>query len=119
MSERRPKNSPIACFNAGAKRVRSGVGSCRKTESAKCCPRLVPYGSDDRPAAAPYHLTRAKRLAASSAFSLELNAVLRCFLWVVWELVVGRDSWCELAGSLVSGVSEVDEVFKSPSHSFC
>src|ERR1700730_19084060 len=44
-----------------------------------------------------------------------LFLVLRCFLWVVWELVVGRDSRCELAGSVVSGGSEVDEVFKSPS----
>src|ERR1700737_281598 len=37
----------------------------------------LPCGADDRLAAAPYHLTRAKRLAASSAFSLELNADTR------------------------------------------
>jgi hypothetical protein len=44
--------------------------------------------------------------------------VLRCFLWIVSELVDGWYSQFELAGSLVGCGSEVDEVFKSPRHSF-
>jgi hypothetical protein len=47
------------------------------------------------------------------------NKLIRCFLWVVWELVHGWDGQFELTGSMVGGGSEVDEVFKSPSHSFC
>ena len=49
----------------------------------------------------------------------ELARLRGPFVWVVEELVNGRDSQCELTGSVVSGGSEVDEVFKSPSHSFC
>ena len=45
--------------------------------------------------------------------------VLRYFLWVIPELIGGWDNQIELAGSLVGGGSEVDEVFKSASHSFC
>jgi hypothetical protein len=45
--------------------------------------------------------------------------LLRCFLWLVSELGHGWDSQVELAGSVVGGGSEVDEIFKSPSHSLC
>jgi len=45
--------------------------------------------------------------------------LLRCFLWLVSELVDGWYSQFELTGSVVGGGSEVDEVSKSPSHSFC
>ena len=47
------------------------------------------------------------------------NQLLRCFLWVVSELVDGWYSQFELTGSVVGGGSEVDEVSESPSHSFC
>jgi hypothetical protein len=44
--------------------------------------------------------------------------VLRCFLLIVSELGHSWNSQVELARSLVGYGSEVDEVFKSPSHSF-
>ena len=44
--------------------------------------------------------------------------LIRRFLWLVSELG-GWDSQFELAGSVVGGGSEVDEVLKSPSHSLC
>jgi hypothetical protein len=45
-------------------------------------------------------------------------SVLRCFLWIVSELGHSWNSQVELARSLVCYGSEVDEVFKSTSHSF-
>ena len=45
--------------------------------------------------------------------------LFRCFLWLVWELAKVWDSQVELAGSVVGGGSEVDEVLESPSHSLC
>jgi hypothetical protein len=56
-------------------------------------------------------------LAASTTVARYL--LLRCFLWLVSELGHGWDSQVELAGSVVGGGSEVDEIFKSPSHSLC
>ena len=55
-----------------------------------------------------------KRLGDASIFLL-----FRCFLWLVSELVNVWDSQVELAGSVVGGGSEVDEVLESPSHSLC
>ena len=48
-----------------------------------------------------------------------LFQLFRCFLWLVSELVNVWDSQVELAGSVVGGGSEVDEVLESPSHSLC
>ena len=56
--------------------------------------------------------------AAERRVSLEF-LLFRCFLWLVSELVNVWDSQVELAGSVVGGGSEVDEVLESPSHSLC
>src|SRR6202011_1650716 len=83
--------------------------SCRTTHDSGTVWFAIPFNSTQ------FFLS----LCASAVGRQSIFSVLRCFLWVVWELVLGRDSRCELAGSVVSGGSEVDEVFKSPSHSFC
>jgi len=59
-------------------------------------------------------LIRSLGMRGEAFFSL-----LRCFLWVVSELVDGWYGQFELTGSVVGGGSEVDEVSESPSHSFC
>ena len=56
--------------------------------------------------------------AAERRVSLEF-LLFRCFLRLVSELVNVWDSQVELAGSVVGGGSEVDEVLESPSHSLC
>src|SRR5271166_1451811 len=45
--------------------------------------------------------------------------VFRCLVWVIAKLTHVWDVQIELTGSMVGYSSEVDEVFKSPSHSFC
>ena len=45
--------------------------------------------------------------------------LFRSFLWLVAELANVWESQVELAGSMVSDGSEVDEVFESPGHSLC
>ena len=60
------------------------------------------------------HLCCAQRDVVTKIFLL-----FRCFLWLVSELVNVWDSQVELAGSVVGGGSEVDEVLESPSHSLC
>jgi hypothetical protein len=52
-------------------------------------------------------------------FTETMLTLLRCFLWLVAELANVWDSQVELAGSVVGGGSEVDEVLESPSHSLC
>ena len=54
--------------------------------------------------------------ALTAAFSL---LVFRCLVWVIAKLTHVWDVQIELTGSMVGYSSEVDEVFKSPSHSFC
>ena len=48
-----------------------------------------------------------------------VNEVFRCLVWVIAKLTHVWDVQIELTGSMVGYSSEVDEVFKSPSHSFC
>lgn len=60
------------------------------------------------PVAVPILINDAKR-----------KKLIRCFLWLVLELDHVWDSQLELTGSVVGSGSEVDEVFKSSSHSFC
>jgi len=64
-------------------------------------------------------MAAASRRARLDDFGDETFRVLRCFLWVVWELGNSWDSQIELTGSVVGGGSEVDEVLESPSHSLC
>ena len=45
--------------------------------------------------------------------------LIRCFVWVIVELTHVWDIQFELTGSVVGCGSEVDEVSKSTSHSFC
>ena len=67
------------------------------------------------------------RLMASSALaagarsgpSKLIKEVFRCLVWVIAKLTHVWDVQIELTGSMVGYSSEVDEVFKSPSHSFC
>ena len=47
------------------------------------------------------------------------KVVFRCLVWVIAKLTHVWDVQIELTGSMVGYSSEVDEVFKSPSHSFC
>src|ERR1700745_1782326 len=47
------------------------------------------------------------------------KVVPRCFVWVIARLAHVGDIKIELTGSKVGGGSEVEEVSKAPSHSFC
>ena len=52
-------------------------------------------------------------------FPVKDRLVFRCLVWVIAKLTHVWDVQIELTGSMVGYSSEVDEVFKSPSHSFC